>query len=65
MDAIHLCDTLRQTGQETQLRDETDLRLVVTQNMGWRLEPLVATNIQIFINEDMLPWHEDVVIDNK
>ena len=65
VDAVHLGDTLRQPSKETQLSDEADLCLIVAQNMRWCLKPLVATDIQVLVYENMFPRHEDIVVNNQ
>ena len=47
---------------ELQFCDEADLRLIVTEDMRRRFEPLIAAELDILVDEDVLPRNKDVVV---
>src|SRR5690606_26259083 len=62
---VHLRDPHGQPGKQVELDREPDLRLVVTEQVGRCLVPLVGGDLPVAVDEHPLPRHENVVEDDQ
>ncbi len=58
-------DLAANPGDELHLHCQAHLRLSVAEHVRWGLKELVAGQLDVAIDEDPLPWHEDVVEDGQ
>ena len=64
-DPVHVRDLLRKAQEESQLHHVSDLRLAVSHDMSRRLKPLSTGNVDVLVDEDPLPRHENIIVNQQ